>query len=242
VRRRIEAILDWAKALKYREGDNPAKWSALQHHLPDPTKLRPVEHLDAMPAEDIPGLIEALRTRQGVSPAAIEFAILTAVRTNELLGARWSEIDWANRIWTIPAERMKGRKNKTKDHRVPLTTAAIAVLQRMEQLRQNEFVFPGQGGNGALKRSSMRVQLRNMGCTADVHGFRASFRTWAAEQTGFPAEIAEASLGHKVGTQVERTYRRGDFFNRRRRLMDAWGGYCCSPPGAAARIALGAGR
>jgi integrase len=224
VRQRIESILDWATARGYRQGENPARWRGhLENLLPRPTKMRAVQPHAALLADAIPALLEALAGRQSVSARAVELLILTATRSGEAINARWDEFNLAERLWTVPADRMKGGL----EHRVPLSPQAIAVLSRLE--RVSEFVFPGQSGGSLHKNSPARLlEAIGYGGTT-VHGFRATFRTWAAERTGFAPEIAEAALAHKVGTATERAYRRGDFFEKRRRLMEAWGNFCSAP-------------
>jgi integrase len=226
VRQRIEAVLDWAAARGYRQGENPARWKGhLENLLPRPSKVRSVHPHAALPASEIPALLEALRGRQSVAARALEFIVLTSVRVGEAVGARWDELDLAERVWTIPASRMKGGV----EHRVPLSTQAVAVIECMAAIRHSEFVFPGQPGK-ALGRNAVLAALKSAGYEhATTHGFRASFRTWAAESTSFASEIAEAALGHQVGSAVERAYRRGDFFTKRRRLMEAWSTFCTTP-------------
>jgi integrase len=164
---------------------------------------------------------------------ALRFAILTAARTNEILGAKWSDIDHAGKVWTIPAERMKGGR----EHRVPLSAATLAVLKEMRELRRSDFIFPGQ--NGQLSDKIMQLTLRRLGCEdVTVHGFRSSFRDWAAEQTSFPREVAEMALAHAVGSEVERAYARTDLFERRRKLMEEWATYCGKPAAKGQVVAI----
>jgi integrase len=227
VRQRIESVLDWATARGYRQGENPARWRGhLENLLPRPSKIRSTEHHAALPADEIPAFLEALRRRQAVSARAIEFLLLTATRTGEVINAKWDEVNLAERVLVIPAERMKGGR----EHRVPLSPRALAVLEYMAEIRHNDFVFPGHGG-GPLKESAMRMLLQYMGYgeLTTVHGFRSSFSTWARERTSFPGEIVESCLAHIVGNETERAYRRGDFFNKRQRLMEAWGVFCTTP-------------
>ena len=167
----------------------------------------------------------ALRERTGVAARALEFAILTAARTGEVIGATWDEIDFGRRIWTVPAGRMKGHR----DHRVPLSDHTVALLEEMQGTRSNEFVFSRHGGK-SLSNMALLMMLRRMG-RSDVttHGFRSSFRTWAAERTGFPREVVEAALAHVIGNKVEAAYQRGDLLDKRRELIAEWGEYCASP-------------
>jgi len=226
VRQRIENIIDWATTRGFRKGENPARWKGhLENLLARPNKVHSTAHHAAMPADEIPAFLEALHGRQAVSARAIEFLIYTATRTGEVINARSDEIDFSEQVWTIPAERMKG----AVEHKVPLSPPAIAVIERMAEVRQNEFVFPGYSG-GPLRESAMRMLLGYVGYGhLTIHGFRSSFSTWAHERTNFPAEIIEAALAHKVGNATERAYRRGDFFAKRRRLMEAWGAFCLTP-------------
>jgi integrase len=227
VRGRIENVLDWAKVRGYRRDENPARWKGhLDHLLPSKSKVQAIEHHAAMPYAEIGGFMAQLRERPNVSARALEFLILTAGRRGEVIGARWSEIDLPGKVWTIPASRMKA----SREHRVPLTSAAVAVLKQMEAIRQSDFVFPGMGG-GRIGINAMHELLGAMGWrdAAKAHGFRSTFRDWAAERTSFPRELAELSLAHSVGNEVEQAYRRTDMFEKRRKLMDAWAAYCGKP-------------
>jgi integrase len=226
VRGRIEAILDWAKVSGYRSGENPARWRGhLAKLLPARAKVRKVEHYAALPYREIGAFMSAVRERETIAARALEFTILTAVRTGETIRARWSEIDFDNKIWTIPAARVKSNR----EHRLPLTDAALAILTKMSAIRQNEFIFPGERGP-ALSSTAFLVLLRRMERgELTAHGFRSSFRTWAAEMTSFPREVVEAALAHVVGDKVEAAYQRGDLFEKRRKLMDAWAAYCDQP-------------
>jgi integrase len=226
VRGRIERILDWAKVRGYRDGENPARWRGhLDHLLPARGKVRRVKHHAALPYAELPAFVFALRERDAVAARALEFAILTAARTNEVLGARWLEIDLDARIWTVPAERMKGGK----EHRVPLRDRAIEIIKSMITKRQNDYVFHGDR-RAALSNMSLLMLLRRMG-RRDItaHGFRSTFRTWAAECTNYPREVVEAALAHVVGNKVEAAYQRGDMLDKRRPLMAQWEKYCAKP-------------
>ena len=224
VRGRIEAVLDWATAKKLRQGDNPARWQGnLEHLLSE--RPRAISHLAALPYAEIGAFLAELRRRDGVAARALEFTILTAARSGEALGARWDEIDMRARLWTVPAARMK----RDREHRVPLSTTAMAVLERMAKIRESEIVFPGNQ-RAVLSNHSMLVILKRMGRESlTVHGFRSSFRDWAAERTNFPNEMLEMALAHTVSDKVEAAYRRGDMFDKRRTLMDAWAKYCAKP-------------
>jgi integrase len=223
VRGRIEAVLDWATARGFRQGENPARWRGhLDKLLPARAKVRKVKHHPALPYADISTFTTALRERDAVAARALEFAILTAARTGEVIGATWDEIDWKTGTWTVSADRMKSGR----EHRVALSTAAIAVLKRMAEVRNGDQIFPGDRRD-RLSNMAMEMLLRRMAREdITVHGFRSTFRDWAAERTDFPREVAEMALAHAVGNKVEAAYRRGDLFEKRRRLMDAWAEYC----------------
>jgi integrase len=224
VRGRIESILDWAKARGYRNGENPARWRGhLSNLLPKRSKVRAVVHHPALPYTEIASFMTELRKREGYAASALEFLILTATRTGEALGARWSEIDLEQRLWTVPASRMKAGR----EHRVPLSGAAVTVLERMWTIRQSDVVFPGIQSGQPLSNMTMIAVLQRMDrADLTVHGFRSTFRDWAAECTTFERDVIEMALAHVTGNKVETAYRRGDLFDKRRRLMDAWAAYC----------------
>jgi integrase len=233
MRGRIETVLDWAKAMKLRTGENPARWRGhLDKILPAPKKVHRVKSFASMPWEDVPAFMKDLRSQADVIPAAaLELLILTATRKNELVDARWDEIDLSKATWTVPAERMK----KRIEHRIPLSAAALDVLARMQEKRINEFVFPATiRGTKRISEAVMGRQMEIMG-RADVvpHGFRSSFRTWAGDETHFAREILEKALAHIVGDETERAYDRGDLFEKRRKLMDAWATFATSDPAKA---------
>jgi len=224
LRGRIEAVLDWATALGHRQGENPARWRGhLENLLPLRSKIARVEHLPALPYREIAPFMVELHRQEGLAAAALEFCILTAARTAEVIGARWQEIDMAERLWVVPAARIKSGR----EHRVPISDAALAVLEKMASVRHGEFVFPG--GRAPGRPMSHMAMLRVLGRMGrgqlSVHGFRSCFRDWCAEQTNFPAEAAEMALAHAVGDKVEAAYRRGDMFEIRRRLMQAWANF-----------------
>jgi integrase len=223
VRGRIEVILDWAAVRGYRQGENPARWRGhLDKLLPARAKVRRIEHHAALPYSKINQFMTELRQRDGVAARALEFAVLTAARTGDVIGARWGEIDIDERLWTIPAARMKAGK----EHRVPLSDAALTVITSMAELRQGEFVFPGGALSRPLSQMALLMTLRRMGRSdLTAHGFRSTFRDWAAECTTFSAEVVEMALAHAVSDKVERAYRRGDLFAKRRELMAAWESY-----------------
>jgi len=223
LRGRIEAVLDWAKVRGYRSGENPACWRGhLAKLLPARSKVRRVKHHAALPYAEVPGFVVTLREQDGIAVRALEFAILTAARTGEVLGARWSE--FGEKTWTVPAERMKAHR----EHRVPLSDRALAILQEMQahRLGDDGFVFPGSRSGRPLPHSALLRLLRQMGRSdLTAHGFRATFKTWASDRPRFANEIVEVALAHVVGSKVEQAYQRGDRFEERRRLMEAWAGY-----------------
>jgi integrase len=225
VRGRVESILDWAAVRGYREGDNPARWRGhLDKLLPRRSKVRSVTHHPALPYAEVAEFVSSLRNREGVSALALEFVILTATRTGEVLGARWPEMDFKTRVWTIPAAKTKSGR----EHRIPQSSATLLVLERARQFHidDNDHVFPGDR-RAVLSNMALLMLLRRMG-RADLttHGFRSTLRDWAAERTNFPREVAELALAHAVSDKVEAAYRRGDLFEKRRRLMEAWAEFC----------------
>jgi len=223
-RMRMEAVLDYAKAKEWREGENPARWRGhLANILPKPQKLTRGHHA-AMPYRELPHFMEKLQATEALAGRALELLILTASRTGEILKAQWEEFDLEQSIWTIPAERMKMKRH----HRIPLTKAALDILSPLSEARINSFVFPGQKPGKPLSNMALEMHLRRMRIeNVTVHGFRSTFRDWCGDETSFAREIAEAALAHKVGNDVEQAYRRSDALDKRRRLMEAWAGYCC---------------
>jgi integrase len=223
LRGRIEAVLDAARAGGHRTGENPARWRGhLEHLLPRPPKLARGHHA-AMSYDELPAFLKRLRGVDTVSARALEFAVLTAGRSGEVYGARWSEIDLGGRVWIIPATRMKA----AREHRVPLSDRALAVLEELAKVKINEFVFPGHRRGKPLSHVAMAKVMSRLGAQhVTVHGFRSSFRDWAGNETHFPREIAEGALAHVVGDKAEQAYRRGDALEKRRALMNAWAAYC----------------
>jgi integrase len=236
VRGRIEIILDWAKAHQYRDGENPARFkSNLDMALAARSKVRKVVHHAALPYSDLPAFMRALSAQPGLAAQALAFTILTAARTGETIGARWSEIDLTGRVWTVPANRSKGGR----DHRVPLSDQAIAILTTLCEgmgvtPEPDAFVFPGRQSHRGLSNMAMLKILQRMG-RADVttHGFRSTFRVWAAEATDLPREVAETALAHAIADKTEAAYQRSTFFDKRRRMMAAWGNFCANGQGSA---------
>jgi integrase len=227
LRGRIEAVLDWATVRGFRFGDNPARWRGhLDKLLPAPGKVRAVKHLAAIAWPDLPEFMGELRKREEIGARALEFTVLTAARTGEILGAQWAELDLAAKVWTVPAARMKAKR----DHRVPLSARALDILQGLP--RDGDRIF-------AITQKSKRllITLKRMGrADVTVHGFRSTFRDWAAETTAYPNHVVEMALAHAVGDKVEAAYRRGDLFEKRRRLMDEWARYCARPAAGGAKV------
>ena len=238
VRGRIEAVIDWATARGYRTGENPARWRGhLENLLPKKSKVRPVEHLTALHYAEVPAFMAGLRQQEGIAARALEFTNLTGARTGEAIGATWAEIDFEARLWVIPAGRMK----MGREHRRPLSEPAITILAVLRELRQSGFVFSGQRVGRPLSNIAMLQLLRRMGhADLTVHGFRSSFSDWAAERTNFASEVREMALAHAVSDKVEAAYRRGDLFEKRRQLAEAWARYCTAPVATGEVVALAA--
>ena len=229
LRGRIESILDWATVRGFRQGDNPARWRGhLEKLLPHHSKVRRVVHHAALSYVELPNFLTRLRARDGTAARALEFMILTAARTGEVIGARWSEINLVHQLWTIPAHRMKAGKG----HRVPLSPRACEILEAFKPDKTDDaFVFTGSKPQKPLSNMAFLMLLRRMeGSDLTVHGFRSTFRDWCAERTSFPNEVCEMALAHTVGSKVEAAYRRSDLFDKRRRLMSAWSDYCGTKP------------
>jgi integrase len=226
LRGRIEAVLDYAKANGLRSGENPAAWRGhLALILPRRQKLSRGHHA-AMPYADLPEFIAKLRDTESIYALALEFLVLTAARSGEVLGATWDEIDIDAQVWIIPASRMKAGR----EHRVPLSARAMAILERVAEIRTGALVFAGQRRRRPLSGAAIGALVTG----ATVHGFRSSFRDWAGEETSFPREIAEQALAHAAGDATERAYRRGDALEKRRALMESWANYC--EPGASGNV------
>ena len=232
VRGRVESVLDYATARGWRTGENPARWRGhLANLLPARGKVAPVEHHAALPWSEIGAFLPLLKAQAGVSARALQFLIHTAARSGEVLGARWGEFDLAAKVWTVPAGRMKAGR----EHRVPLSEAALLILRDTAKLRTNDtpeaFVFPGADKDRPLSVMAMTMVLRRMKRgDLTVHGFRSTFRDWVGEATGTPREVAEAALAHALADKTEAAYARGDLFAKRRRLMDDWATFCALPP------------
>lgn len=220
LRGRIEAILDAAKARGYRQGENPARWRGhIAQILPARRHLTRGHHR-ALPYVQLPEFMDKLRAREAVAALALEFTVLTAARTGEVLGATWREVDLEKAIWTVPAARMKA----AREHRVPLSPRAVEILKLTQKLGK-DWLFPAIKGGG-MSGMAMAMLMRRMKVDTTVHGFRSCFRDWAAESTAYEHEVCEMALAHTVGNKVERAYLRGDLFDKRRRLMTDWAAYC----------------
>jgi integrase len=226
VRGRIEKILDAAKAKGFRGGENPARWRGhLDHLLPRPSRLMRGHHA-AMPYEAVAAFLVQLQERQSMAALALEMCILTAARSGEILGMRWSEIDLETKTWTVPAARMKAGR----EHRVPLSPRPVGILRHLKQINDGDFVFPGQARGKPLSDMAMEMMLRRMKVNdATVHGFRSSFRDWAGNVSNFPRELIETALAHVIGDKAEQAYRRSDALEKRRQVMDTWAAYCTAP-------------
>ena len=231
LRGRIECVLDWAKTREYRQGENPARWRGhIENLLPARSKVRKVEHHPALPYAKVKTFVKALHRQEGTAALAFEFLILTAGRTSEVVGARWNEIDVKKAVWTIPANRIKAGR----EHRVPMSARALEILTKMRPTHDDkvddrvvEYVFPGGKAGRPLSNMALLALLKRMQRTEITpHGFRSTFRDWAAEETDYPREVAEMALAHAVGDKVEAAYRRGDLFEKRRALMAEWAAHC----------------
>jgi integrase len=224
VRGRVENILDWAKVRGLRAGENPARWRGhLDKLLPKPTKLKAVEHHPALPYTDMPAFIVDLRKRQGTSARALELQILTAARPGEIVGARWDEFDLDAKLWTIPAPRMKANR----EHRVPLSEPAVTLLSALP--KKGEFVFAGAKPKTSLSIAAPLELVKELRAGYVPHGFRSTFRDWAADRTSFPRDVAEAALAHTLKDKAEAAYRRSDLFDKRRKLMSEWAKFVETP-------------
>ena len=233
VQGRIENILDWSAAMKYRDPMNPARWRGhLDKLLPRPTRVRRPAHHPAMPYAELPAFMVELAGKPGVSALALRFLILTATRTGEVLGATWDEIDLEAGVWVIPATRMKAKR----EHRVPLTDAAVAILEALPRIEGCPWLFPGQKEGRPISNMALLQLMRGMGYGVGgdrgpyvPHGFRSSFRDWAGEVSSFPRDVCEMALAHVIANKVEAAYRRGDLFAKRRAMMESWSSWCAAP-------------
>jgi integrase len=228
LRGRLEAVLSWAKARGLRSGDNPAQWRGhLDALLPKRTKVRRVKHHPALPYTEVPAFMAKLRARNGITPRCLEFVVLTAVRTGEAIGARFSEFDLAAKTWRIPGERMKAGA----EHRVPISDRAVSIIKEMAKTRVGPYVFPGLKDGQPISNMAMLMMLRDMRPGITTHGFRSSFRDWAGEETSHPHDICEAALAHTRRDKSHAAYQRRDLLEKRRRLMAEWAAFCAGPVG-----------
>lgn len=224
LRGRVESVLDWATVRGYRKGENPARWRGhLEKLLPARSKVKAVEHHAALPYRELPKFMTALREQAGSGARGLEFAILTAARTGEVIGATWEEFDLDAETWNVPKERMKAKR----EHRVFLSDSAVAVLKPLKGTARSKYVFPGGKDGKPLSNMAMLTTLKRMKRgDLTTHGFRSTFRDWAAEMTDYPSEVVEMALAHVVSNKVEAAYRRGDLFQKRKGLMSDWTAYC----------------
>jgi integrase len=253
VRGRIESVINGAKAMDEFKGENPARWKGhLENYLPKKSKVRRKKPWPALPYAELPAFMQDLRARDGITAAALEFQILTAVRPGNALKARWTQFDRAAAEWRIAEEDMKGEKGEETEHKVPLSAAALAVLERMEKIRSSEYVFFSNSrrplSNTAQAGLIKRMNKANVAAGKPKwidpkqkrvivpHGFRSTFRTWGGDETNFPREVLEKALAHIVGDETERAYDRGDLFEKRRKLMDAWAAFATSDPARSADV------
>ena len=238
VRQRIESVMDWAKARKLVTGDNPASLKGgLGQLLPKASKIAKVKHQPALPYQEVHAFVQALHVKRGISPKAFEFLILTAARSGEVLGAKWDEIDLVAKVWTIPAERMKAGR----EHRIPLSARAVTIITEMLKGKQCDFVFPDPTGKKGMSNGALLAVIKGMPDFAAYvpHGFRSTFRDWAAETTSFANETLELALAHTIKDKAEAAYRRQDQLEKRFKLMEQWAGYLERQPKAATVIAIG---
>lgn len=237
LRGRIEAVLAWATVHGYRTGDNPARWKGhLDAVLPKPSKVKRVKHHKALPFDEVGAFLADLRQRDGMAARCLEFAILTACRSNEVRGARWEEIDLDARVWIIPAERMKAGR----EHRIPLSDAAMLLLKSLPLFENSDLVFPAPRG-GVMSENTLGAVIKRMGHDCTAHGFRSTFRDWCSERTSYPHEIAEMALAHTIKNKAEAAYRRGDLLVKRARLMADWARFCAEIAPAGEVVNLGRG-
>jgi integrase len=218
LRGRIENVLDWARVRGYRTGENPARWRGhLDMLLPTPGKVQKTKHHPALPFTELGAFMAKLRQQEGIGARALEFAILTAARSGEVRGSAWSEFDLSDATWTIPADRMKAKR----EHRVALSKEALTLIESLP--RSHDLIFPNSKG-AKLSDMTLTAVLRRMG-RGDItaHGFRSTFRDWCSERTNYPRDVAEMALAHTIGDKVEAAYRRGDLFEKRRLMMRDWG-------------------
>ena len=238
LRSRIEVVLDWAKVRGLREGENPARWRGhLANLLPRIGKAARVKHHAALPYPDIPAFMAKLRQREGSEARTLEFAVLTAARAGKSCGATWDEVDLITQTWTVPRERMKGRRA----HRVPLAPAARVILEQTPPEQRHGYIFfsdASRRGKPVTVVALWRLTQELTGGTATTHGFRSTFKDWASEQTAFPREVIELALAHRIGDDTEQAYWRSDLLKKRRQLMGAWAAFTGTPAQVSGTVTL----
>ena len=238
IRGRLEKVLDWATVRGYRSGLNPARWKGhLDVVLPAPSKIQVTSHLRSLPYSEVASFMSSLKKQSGFGALALEMVVLTAARSGEVRGATWDEIDLKNRIWIVPAHRMK----TGKEHRVPLSEQAIELLKRLPRFEGENLLFPSRKRNTPLSDMVMTATIRRMGFASQTttHGFRSCFRVWAAEQTDFPREICEQALAHNTAGEVEQAYQRSDHLEKRRSLMQQWANFSSMMPNSTCALKVG---
>lgn len=236
LRGRIESVLDWAAARGYRQGPNPARWRGLLDKLlPAPAKVAKPDHRAALAVSEVGEFMKLVRAQPGIGARALEFTVLTAVRSGEALRASWSETDFDTGVWTIPAGRMKAGR----EHRVPLSSACVELLRKLREVKLSQWVFPGRLVGRSLETNACFSVLRRMGRgDITVHGFRSTFRDWCAECTQYPNWVAEMALAHTLSNKVEAAYRPGDLIDKRRQMMEDWAAFCAKPQSKAEVFAI----
>lgn len=233
LRNRIELIISWATVRGYRTGENPARWRGhLDKLLPKRSSVQPVKHFRALPMSEMGSFMEKLQARGGIVSLALEFQILTASRTNEVMGARWSEISLEDALWTIPTSRMKAKR----EHRVPLSTRALEILRSLANSDESEFIFPGRYNRQLSNNAFLALIKAQLKLDVTAHGFRSTFSDWASERTGHSREVVEMSLAHSIKDATEAAYRRGDLLLKRQALMSDWARFCASPSHGSAKV------
>lgn len=225
LRNRIELVISWATARGYRVGENPARWKGhLDQLLPSRSRVQKVKHHSALPILEMPKFMKMLRKEKHISAYALEFLILTATRTSEVLNATWDEVDIEKAIWIIPASRMKA----SREHRIPLSPRAIELLSKLKEVQSSNYIFGSYRKGKPMSNMALLVYIKRKGFSITVHGFRSTFRDWASEYTNVTREVAEAALAHTLKNKVEAAYRRGDLFLKRKVLMNDWARFCYS--------------
>jgi integrase len=235
VRNRVEIVLNWAKVSGFRDGENPARWSGhLENILPSRSEIQKTKHFKALPYGLISNFLTDLKNQPGIAALGLEFLILTCTRTNEVMGACWSEIDFEKKLWIIPPARMK----TGREHRVPLSDRALKVLEKIDRKNINPLIFQNERSGKKLSSTAFLALLKRMNYNITAHGFRSTFRDWAGETTNHPREVAEAALAHVLNGKVEAAYQRGDYINKRFLLMEDWAAFCYSDNNILSRLGV----